>query len=421
MTRRPHAHPVGVVLAVSATTFSWAAALQNGLGQTPLMGFSTWNDRGCNGVTADYIKRVADALVTHGLYQLGYNYVNVDDCWAAVRDSHTQILAPHTHAFPNGMQELAAYVHSKGLKFGLYTDRGVWTCGARPGSSGYERLDARTFAEWGVDYLKVDSCNAPQDPRSAITEYATMRDALNATGRPIFLALCGWSPWYAEVGEALANSWRIALDLNGMYELWNTISINSELASYAGPGAWNDPDALVGSTEGARVSFLPFQSRTQFSLWAIMAAPLILGVNVLQISQYDLETYGNKEIIDVDQDPLGKQGGILWENCPARDMSALVAEAENRQYQRPPSCQQIWGRPLSGGQWAVAFINWAGQDALVELRAADMQKMGLGAGVYVRDLWLKKDLGVHGAGLQAIVPGDFGCKVFRVKAQHMLM
>lgn len=400
---------------------SVVVGLDNGLGKTPLMGYGTWNDLGCNGVTADYVTKIADALVYHGLKSLGYTYLNVDDCWAVSRDTVSEELTPERRDFPNGMRAVAAYVHSRGLKFGLYTDRGVWTCGARPGSAGYETRDARTFAEWGVDYLKVDSCNAPDNPRDAITEYAKMRDALNATGRPVFLALCGWSPWYAEVGEALGNSWRVARDVNGICELWNTISINSVLGSYAGPGAWNDPDALISSTDGARVKMLPQQSRTQFSLWAVMAAPLILGADVEKLSSYDLETYRNEEVIAVNQDPLGKQGAILWENCPQRDVQRLDLEARKNRYLLPPSCQQAWGRPLRSGDWAVVLVNWGVHFSNLTLHLArDLQGIpGISGGAYVRNLWTHKDLGIHLDTLHSSISGNGGSEMFRLKPRHL--
>lgn len=385
------------------------------------MGYNTWNDVGCEGVSAEYIQGVADAIVEKGLDKLGYTYVNVDDCWATARDDYSKELVADKAAFPAGIGAVADYVHARGLKFGLYTDRGVWTCGARPGSAGYEVEDANSFAEWGVDYLKVDSCNAPNNSRAAITQYAKFRDALNATGRPIFFALCGWAPWYAEVGEALANSWRIARDVNGICEVWNTISINSFLAAYAGPGAWNDPDALLGSSTGNRVRLLTQQSRTQFSLWAIMAAPLILGTSLKDISDFDLETYTNAEVIAVNQDVLGKQGRIMWETCPRADVAELVATAIADRYPLPPQCQQIWGRPLSGGDWAVVLVNFDQVDAEVELLPPQLQEMGFPWGARVRDVWSHKDLGEIVDGLQRTVEGNGGSAMLRLSARHALV
>jgi len=370
------------------------------------MGYNTWNDVGCNGVSEDYIKKVADAFIEHGLDKLGYKYINVDDCWASSRDGTTKQLMPDPTLFPSGISGVAAHVHSKGLKFGLYTDRGVWTCGARPGSSDFEVKDAQTFAEWGVDYLKVDSCNAPQNAQGAIAQFVKMRDALNATGRPIFYAMCGWMPWYAEVGQAVANSWRIARDVNGICELWNTISINSALANFAGPGAWNDPDALVSSTEGHRVHMVPQHSRTQFSLWAIMAAPLILSADVHKLSAYDWETYTNVEVINVDQDELGRQGTILWESCPPRDVAQLDLTAKHDRYPLPPPCQQIWGRLLTNDEWAVVMVNWAMTVVEIVLQEAHLQRMGFAWGAHVPDLWEKQDLGMYVTNFSRKVEGN---------------
>lgn len=382
------------------------------------MGYNTWNDVGCNGVTAEYIRSVADVIVERGMDKLGYTYLNIDDCWATARDGTTAELMPDPKAFPVGMGPVAAYVHSKGLKFGLYTDRGVWTCGARPGSAGFEEKDARSFADWGVDYLKVDSCNAPNSSRAAITQYAKMRDALRATGRPIFYALCGWAPWYAEVGEALANSWRVARDVNGICEVWNTVSINSVLAAHAGPGAWNDPDALIGSNVGNRVHLLPHQSRMQFSLWAVMASPLILGANPRSMSAFDIETYTNKEVIDVNQDSLGKQGTIIWENCPKRDVAELVAKANRDRYPLPPQCQQVWGRPLADGAWAIVLVNWAIEALQVTVGASELQQMGLMWGAHVRDLWGHQDLGLQLDDFSTDVPGNGGSAMLKLRPRH---
>jgi len=389
--------------------------LDNGLGRTPPMGYSTWNDMGCNGLRGDLVKSVADALVDRGFTKLGYSYVNIDDCWAAGRNPENDALQANPDTFPEGMQALATYLHDKQLKFGLYADRGVWTCGAGPGSAGHETLDARTFAGWGVDYLKLDSCNAPHEPREAMNQFVAMRDALNITGRPIYFALCGWSPWYAEVGEALGNSWRVARDLNGVRELWNTLAINSELAAFAGPGAWNDPDGLVGSTQGTRVYLEPQQSRTQFTLWAIMAAPLMIGTNPVKLSPFDRETYTNEEVIAVDQDALGRQGRIIWENCPKRSLEQLVHEAASNEYPAPPACQQVWAKPLMGGDWAVALVNWDFGTKKVELRPGEIHELGFGAGVSVRDLWAKEDLGIHTGGFHAQIDGGGGSKLFRFR------
>ena len=265
-------------------------ALDNGLARTPAMGYNTWNDYRCN-ISAEKVKAAADALVVQGLSKLGYTYVNVDDCWAAGRHPNGTIYADPT-TFPDGIKPVVEYVHSLGLKFGIYTDRGNLTCAGRPGSKGFEDLDAQTYASWGVDYLKEDSCYAGQGHEEAFAQYAKMRDALNATGRPVYFSLCGWNAWYAPAGGALGNSWRIAGDCNTWNSVLTAIDINAALSSFAGPGGWNDPDMLEGSTNATATFLTPLQSRTMFSIWSIMSAPLLIGSNMRNLSSWDLETYG---------------------------------------------------------------------------------------------------------------------------------
>jgi alpha-galactosidase len=204
--------------------------------------YNTWDDFRCGGINAENVKKVADAFIKYGLDKVGYEYVGIDDCWAKGRDKTTGVIIEDPKAFPDGMKSLVDYVHSKGLKFGIYTDRGTATCVGRPGSQGHETIDAQTYAKWGVDLVKEDSCSAPTDHNSSFEQYGLMRDALNATGRPIYFALCGWSDWYAPVGKTLGNSWRFGYDVND----WNSAFGNAiqrsaitgprSLAQYAGPG-----------------------------------------------------------------------------------------------------------------------------------------------------------------------------------------
>lgn len=378
----------------SALLLHLIAALDNGVGLTPAMGYNTWDDFRCGGINASNVRKVADAIVRDGLDVLGYRYLGLDDCWAKSRDAATGEIVPDPVAFPDGMKAVADYVHSKGLLFGLYTDRGTATCVGRPGSQGFERQDAATFAAWGVDLLKEDSCSAPTDHNASLAQYALMRDALNATGRPIYFALCGWSSWYAPVGKTLGNSWRFGYDVNG----WNSAYSNSikaaasaslDLAACAGPGAWNDPDALIGTAPSAAVHMSQKQSRTQFSLWAAMAAPLEIGSNILNLSDFDLATYKNKEVVAVDQDSAGMQGGVVQQsaNCNMDIGTAIDAWTGRTARQRRkrqeagapggagreggaaplrlmdtctalPDCQQIWARNLSNGDVAVVFVNY---------------------------------------------------------------
>ncbi|CAF0941120.1 unnamed protein product [Adineta ricciae] len=275
--------------------------LNNGLGRTPQMGWNSWNHFHCS-VNETVARQTADALVQTGLAAAGYQYVNLDDCWQMSRDAQGTIQSdPKT--FPSGIPALVDYVHSRKLKFGLYSDRGYKTCAGRPGSLGYETKDANTYASWGVDYLKLDSCylngTAPE------ISYSIMRDALNATGRPIFFSLCGgvslrdlWPP-------SVGNSWRTTDDIQ---DNWNSmirnINFNNECTERAGPGGWNDPDMLeVGNGGMTDAEYV-----THFSLWCIAKAPLIIGCDVTKMSAATLATLTNPEVISVNQDPLGIQG-----------------------------------------------------------------------------------------------------------------
>ena len=290
-------------------------ALNDGLSATPILGYNTWNDLRCEGVTAEAIRERADALVHLGLRDRGYTYLNIDDCWATGIDDAGR-LVEDPKAFPDGLGAVVDYVHSKGLKLGVYADRGWYTCAFRPGSGGRELLHARQFAEWGVDYLKYDSCYASSFHETAFAEYAAMRDALNASGRPIVFSMCGWNSWYAPRGASLGHSWRIAPDCDEWANVYVAIRTNERLAKYAGPGGFNDPDMLVGSDPSAAVYLPPHQVQAQFSMWAVMAAPLLLGSALLSMHEGDITTYTNEEVIAINQDVLGKQGEVVWSNCP---------------------------------------------------------------------------------------------------------
>lgn len=377
------------------------------------MGYNTWNDVECDGNTDANIRNVADAFVAYGLDKIGYQYVNLDDCWSNKRDPVTNRLVPDPEKFPQGIKPVADYVHARGLKFGIYTDRGTFTCATRPGSQGHEWVDAQSFAMWGVDYVKEDSCNAPKDHNKAFEQYRLMRDALNATGRPIYFSLCGWKSWYAPVGATLANSWRVALDVRNWPSLWNAASINGKLAEFSRPGAWNDPDMLVGNVPGSKLRVTPNQTRTQFSLWSVMAAPLLIGSSIPKLDSYELETYKNTEVIAVDQDPLGIQGTILWEDCPHRGLLDLQDEAKTG-LSPVPDCRQVWSRKLAGGARAVLFINWAQSNewTWITLGPDLMNAMGFAEGAEIRDLWEHRDLGVH-QHFQSCIFGNGSSKMYK--------
>ncbi|CAF1427835.1 unnamed protein product, partial [Rotaria sordida] len=276
--------------------------INNGLGRTPQMGWNSWNHFGCN-INEKLIQQTADVIVATGLAAAGYEYVNMDDCWQVSRDSQGTIQAD-PKAFPSGISALVDYVHSRKLKFGLYSDAGFKTCGGRPGSLHYETIDANTYASWGVDYLKYDNCNT--DGTIPEVRYPVMRDALNASGKPIFYSMCEWGVdkpalWAANVG----NSWRTTGDIGDSWKsMLNNIDINNEFADNAGPGGWNDPDMLEVGNGGMTDS----EYITHFSLWAISKAPLLIGCDVSKMSAATLSTLTNPEVIAVNQDPLGIQG-----------------------------------------------------------------------------------------------------------------
>ncbi len=246
-----------------------AQALDNGLARTPPMGWNDWNAFGCN-VTEQLVEQTADYLVSSGLKGAGYQYVNIDDCWMTSARNSAGQLVPDPVKFPNGISGTAAYVHSRGLKLGIYESAGTATCAGYPGSLGHEQTDADSFAAWGVDYLKYDNCNHQNVPDQQ--RYTAMRDALANTGRPIVYSLCNWglaSVW--TWGAGVGNSWRTTDDINVNFSTVTSIyKANVKLAAYAKPGAWNDPDMLE---VGNGMSFT--EDRSHFSLWSEMAAPLI--------------------------------------------------------------------------------------------------------------------------------------------------
>jgi alpha-galactosidase len=281
-----------------------------GLALTPPMGWNSWNKFGCN-VSETLVKETADALVTSGMQAAGYQYVVIDDCWQVKRDAQGRIVAD-PERFPSGIKALADYVHSKGLKFGLYSDAGTETCGGRPGSKGYEELDAQTYAAWGVDYLKYDWCKTEGlDARAA---YRLMSRALQKTGRPIVFSLCEWGqskPWLWAAG--VGQLWRATGDIQDCWDCsksWggmgvaHIIDLMADLYPYAGPGHWNDADMLEVGNGGLS----PGETRAHFSMWALFASPLMAGNDVRHTPKDVLDVLTNREVIAVNQDPLGIQG-----------------------------------------------------------------------------------------------------------------
>jgi alpha-galactosidase len=384
-----------IVLVLAASVSAHAQKFE-GLAETPPMGWNSWNRFACT-VDERLIRETADIMVSSGMKKAGYQYVNIDDCWQGERDE-LGFIRPDPKRFPSGMKALAEYVHSKGLKLGIYSDAGSKTCGGRPGSRGREYQDALTFARWGIDYVKYDWCDS--QGLSAEAAYTTMRDALFAAGRPIVLSICEWGdnqPW--KWGRAVGHLWRTTGDINpcwdcevghGNWSSWGVLRIldrQAALRVYAGPGHWNDPDMLEvgnGMTEA--------EDRAHFSMWSMLAAPLIAGNDLRDMTEASARTLTNEEVVAVDQDPLGIQGFRYLDD---RGL-------------------EIWFKPLDRGSWAMCVLNrgsasrplrfdW-GKEAVVDDFSG--KRAGFDSTVYrIRDLWTKRDLASTREALSVDVPG----------------
>ena len=316
------------IIALVALT-STVSSLDNGLGIKPAMGWNTWNKYGCN-INQQIIQQNADKIVQLGLDKIGYVYVNIDDCWQlADRDKDGNVQADTTK-FPQGMLAVGDYLHGKGLKFGIYSSAGTKTCQERAGSLGFETQDAKYYANVGADYLKYDNCWNNFVP--ALSRYTAMRDALNATGRPIYYSICNWgneNVW--EWGSTVGNSWRTTLDIENTWgSMRYNFAQNSVLAKYSGPGGWNDPDMLeVGNN-----NLTTTEQKSHFALWCFVKAPLILGNDLSDMSPEVLTIISNKNLIAINQDSLGKQATCVM-NCKDSLQvyhSLNVDDATNQQY-----------------------------------------------------------------------------------------
>ncbi len=349
------------------------------LALTPPMGWNSWNHYHCN-INETIIKQTADAMVEKGLKAAGYRYIIIDDCWQVSRDSAGNIQADPKR-FPSGIKALADYIHSRGLKFGLYSDAGIKTCQGRPGSKNYEYRDARQYADWGVDYVKYDWCYTEgQDPKYS---YQQMRVALNLTGRPIVFSVCDWGidqPWLwgAEIG---ANLWRTTGDIAPSWQSFVTIlDLQVGLEKYASPGHWNDPDMLEVGNTGLSLS----ESRAHFSLWCILAAPLIAGNDLIHVKPEITEILTNREVIAVDQDSLGKQGTRV------KDLGQ----------------QEVWAKELKDGGRAVVLFNRDSAEATIRVTWNDLN-FTPSMKAQVRDLWKHEDLGIFTGSFAAnVAPHD---------------
>jgi alpha-galactosidase len=345
------------------------------LALTPPMGWNSWNYFGCN-VSESMIRAQADAMVSSGMRDAGYQYIVIDDCWQTSRDSNGYIIADPTR-FPSGMKALADYVHSKGLKFGLYSCAGTLTCAGRPGSKGYEYKDAEKYAEWGVDYLKLDWCNTSgQDSRQS---YQLMRNALEAAGRPIVFSICEWGstqPWLWAKG--IGNLWRTTGDIQANWSsVTNLLDQQVGLEKYAGPGGWNDPDML----EVGNGSMTKGEYRAHFSLWCLLAAPLMSGNDLRSMNTNVIEILTNKEVIAVNQDSLGIQGHKV----------------------RDDGNFEVWSKLLRDSSQAVILLNRSSSEMRMSVA---WQEIGFenDALLLVRDLWQHKDVGYFKDYYSAAVP-----------------
>ncbi|HEX4758790.1 MAG TPA: glycoside hydrolase family 27 protein [Terracidiphilus sp.] len=357
------------------------------LAGTPPMGWSTWNHYHRD-ISDALVRAQADALVASGMRDAGYVYVNIDGGWQGVRDADG-VLHPNSN-FPD-MKALGDYIHSKGLKFGIYSGPGPKSCGGQPTSYGFEAQDAKMFASWGVDFLKYDLCSfrqiMQQQSGGDVTKsdalmkaaYEKMHQALAATGRPILFSMCqyGWGEvwtWGAEVGGSM---WRISGDINDTYD---RMSLNgfgeAGLSKFAGPGRWNDPDFLEVGNDGMNAD----EQRTHFSLWAMLASPLIAGNDVTAMTEQTKSILLNKEVIAVDQDPLGKQGERAYADGPL----------------------EVWARPLEGGAMAVALFNRTTGATHMTLRLKDVGWQGPAT---ARNLWAHEDVGMLNGETTVVVPG----------------
>jgi alpha-galactosidase len=348
------------------------------LAPTPPMGWNSWNKFACN-VSEDLIRQMADAMVKSGMKDAGYQYVVIDDCWQVARDKDGNIIADPQH-FPSGIKALADYIHSLGLKFGIYSDAGSKTCAGRPGSLGHEYQDARQYAAWTVDYLKYDWCNTTT--QDAPASYALIRQALDASGRPIVLSVCEWGthkPWLWGK-DAGGNLWRTTGDIQDRWEgrvKWpngdccsngvvDIVDLQNGLDGFAGAGHWNDPDMLEVGNGGMTDT----EYRSHFSLWAILAAPLISGNDLRDMRPEIRAILTNKEVIAVDQDPLGSEGERVQKNGD----------------------WEVWAKHLKDGSRAVVLFNRGTVEHEITVNWEDLGYPDhLNAAV--RDLWLKQDVG----------------------------
>ena len=372
-------------------------AAEDGLALTPPMGWYPWNEFGQEPQTEKLIKEIVDALISSGMKDAGYAYVGPDEGICFYRGVDGK-LTSNLQRYPSGLRSLGDYIHQRGLKYALYTDAGTHTCSkAMPGTEDHEFEDMAAFAEWRTDYLKVDWCNTqglprhspaipnvPRGPEDVAPAYAKLRDAQLAAGRPVVFSLCSWGvgepwKWAASVGHLWRTTGDIAVPgkANWTTAMKNTAA-NGKLCAAAGPGHWNDPDLLINGMGGLSDT----QNRSFFSLWCMMAAPLMASNDLRKMTAYTIQVLTNREAIGIDQDPLGIQGHIV-----RRDGQA-----------------EIWAdKRLFDGSQAVLVFNSGTSPVAVRVTWPDVGSAE-SAGLYVRDLWTHRTTGPQRGGITVTVP-----------------
>jgi len=367
---------------------------------TPPLGWNSWNCFACD-VTDANVRAAADAMAASGLMEHGWTYINIDDCWEAGRDAQGNVLS--NDKFPN-MNALTEYVHSKGLKIGLYSSPGPKTCAGHEGSYKHEEQDARRYAEWGFDYLKYDWCSygeiAPSPDHAALLKpYQVMRAALDKAPRDIVFSLCQYGmgnvwEWGAQVG---GNSWRTTGDITDTWGSMAGIGFGQAgHEKFAGPGHWNDPDMLVvgyvgWSAQVRPTRLTPNEQYTHISLWCLLCSPLLIGCDLTKLDEFTLNLLTNDEVLEVSQDPLGRQAGRVAQNGPL----------------------EVWAKDMEDGSKAVGLFNRGGEEAPVTANWADLHLAGAHK---IRDLWRQQDLGSFTGQFQAPVPRH-GVVLIKIAAQ----
>ncbi len=383
--------------------------LEDDLAKTPPMGWNSWNTFRLE-IHENLVKGITDVMIETGMRDAGYRYICIDDGWMLEVLDEKGGLIVDENKFPSGLKALGDYIHKKGLKFGLYLDAGVKTCGGFAGSYGHEELHAQQFADWGVDFIKIDfcfthsrclenpDCNKDDGPIHAYQGheafYKKWYDAINKTGRPIIISICEWGwdePWkwghkwghmFRTTGD-IRDSWGanyLVLPQVGEWVLgpWTgLLDRQIGLEPYNGPGHWNDPDMMIVGMKNLNNQ----EYRAQFTMWCILAAPLIAGNDIRDMDPVTIETLTNPEVIAVNQDPLGRQGTRVRKNGDL----------------------EVWAKPLMDNEWAVAFFNRGGFNADISVHWEDLE-LSPAASIKIRDLWKKSDTGTFTQSFSATVP-----------------